>query len=51
MLCMVSLIFLLQSGVSFVGSPAGSRNDEEVIRACNDHNIVLALTNLRLFHH
>ncbi|ERL88968.1 hypothetical protein D910_06346 [Dendroctonus ponderosae] len=39
------------SGVTFVGSPAGSKNDEEVIKACNDHNIVLALTNLRLFHH
>jgi len=34
-----------------VGSPSGSRNDDEVIKACNDHNIVLALTNLRLFHH
>lgn len=39
------------SGVSYVGSPSGSRNDDEVIKACNDHNIVLALTNLRLFHH
>ncbi|XP_066246641.1 bifunctional purine biosynthesis protein ATIC [Euwallacea similis] len=39
------------SGVTFVGSPSGSKNDDEVIQACNDHNIVLALTNLRLFHH
>ncbi|XP_018580053.1 bifunctional purine biosynthesis protein PURH [Anoplophora glabripennis] len=39
------------SGVSFVGSPAGSTNDEEVIKACNEHKIVMAHTNLRLFHH
>ncbi|XP_076260454.1 bifunctional purine biosynthesis protein ATIC [Rhynchophorus ferrugineus] len=40
-----------QSGVSYVGSPSGSKNDDEVIAACNEHNIVLAFTNLRLFHH
>ncbi|KAJ8953001.1 hypothetical protein NQ318_015362 [Aromia moschata] len=39
------------SGVSYIGSPAGSTNDEEVIKACNEHRIVLAHTNLRLFHH
>ncbi|KAJ1527879.1 hypothetical protein ONE63_007815 [Megalurothrips usitatus] len=39
------------SGVSFIGSPAGSNNDAEVIKACDDHGIVLAHTNLRLFHH
>ncbi|CAH1128522.1 unnamed protein product [Ceutorhynchus assimilis] len=39
------------SGVSYVGSPAGSKNDDEVVKACNDHNIVMAFTNLRLFHH
>lgn len=39
------------SGVSFIGSPAGSTNDAEVIKACNEHNIALAHTNLRLFHH
>jgi len=40
-----------QSGVEFIGSPAGSAMDEVVIQACNDHNIALAHTNLRLFHH
>ncbi|XP_050664088.1 bifunctional purine biosynthesis protein ATIC isoform X2 [Leptidea sinapis] len=40
-----------QVGVSYIGSPAGSNNDKEVIDACNQHNIVLAHTNLRLFHH
>ncbi|CAG9865112.1 unnamed protein product [Phyllotreta striolata] len=39
------------SGVSYIGSPSGSTNDEEVIKACNEHKIVLAQTNLRLFHH
>ncbi|KAF6203825.1 hypothetical protein GE061_002160 [Apolygus lucorum] len=40
-----------QSGVSFIGSPSGSTNDAGVIEACDQHNIVLAHTNLRLFHH
>lgn len=39
------------SGVSFIGSPSGSTNDAGVIAACNEHNIVLTHTNLRLFHH
>lgn len=39
------------SGVSYIASPSGSTNDAEVIEACNKHNIVLAHTNLRLFHH
>lgn len=43
--------FIFQSGVSFIGSPSGSTNDADVIAACNDHEIVLAHTNLRLFHH
>lgn len=42
---------MLQSGVSYIGSPSGSNNDAEVIQACNEHNIVLSHTNLRLFHH
>ncbi|XP_048479014.1 bifunctional purine biosynthesis protein ATIC isoform X3 [Plutella xylostella] len=41
----------VQSGVAYIGSPAGSNNDKEVIEACNEHNITLAHTNLRLFHH
>ncbi|XP_017768149.1 PREDICTED: bifunctional purine biosynthesis protein PURH [Nicrophorus vespilloides] len=39
------------SGVSYIGSPQGSNNDAGVIAACNEHNIVLAHTTLRLFHH
>lgn len=40
-----------QSGVNVIASPAGSTNDQAVIDACNDHNITLVFTNLRLFHH
>lgn len=41
----------VQVGVEYIGSPSGSNKDDEVIQACNEHNIVLAHTNLRLFHH
>ncbi|XP_045766083.1 bifunctional purine biosynthesis protein ATIC [Maniola jurtina] len=41
----------VQCGVEYIGSPAGSNNDKEVIEACNEHKIILAHTNLRLFHH
>lgn len=41
----------LQSGVQYIGSPAGSTMDEAVIQACDEHGIVLAHTTLRLFHH
>lgn len=40
-----------QSGVEFIAAPSGSTNDAAIIDACNDHSIVLAHTNLRLFHH
>ncbi|XP_055303823.1 bifunctional purine biosynthesis protein ATIC [Sitodiplosis mosellana] len=39
------------SGVSYIGSPSGSTNDAGVIEACNQLGIILAHTNLRLFHH
>lgn len=41
----------VQCGVEYIGSPAGSNNDQEVINACNEHKIIMAHTNLRLFHH
>ncbi|XP_041372101.1 bifunctional purine biosynthesis protein ATIC-like [Gigantopelta aegis] len=40
-----------QSGVEYIASPAGSTNDGDIIKACDDHNIVLAHTAIRLFHH
>lgn len=45
------MIFIFQSGVSYIASPAGSTNDSEVINACNEHKIIMVHTNLRLFHH
>lgn len=40
-----------QSGVEYIAAPAGSTNDRVVIEACDEHNILLAHTTLRLFHH
>lgn len=40
-----------QSGVSYVVQPGGSVRDDLVIEACNEYNIVMALTGTRLFHH
>lgn len=45
------LFIIFQSGVRFIASPAGSTNDAVVIEACNNHGIILAHTNIRLFHH
>ncbi|KAF5289220.1 hypothetical protein FQR65_LT00108 [Abscondita terminalis] len=39
------------SGVTYIASPAGSTNDDEVVKACNEHGITMVHTNLRLFHH
>ncbi|XP_076172599.1 bifunctional purine biosynthesis protein ATIC isoform X1 [Ptiloglossa arizonensis] len=39
------------SGVKYIASPSGSTNDEAVIQACDEHEVVLIHTNLRLFHH
>jgi len=46
-----SSVFCWQSGAQFVAAPSGSTNDAAVIDACNDHQMVLVHTNLRLFHH
>jgi len=40
-----------QSGVSFIASPAGSTNDQCVVDACDENEITMVHTNLRLFHH
>ncbi|XP_071018044.1 bifunctional purine biosynthesis protein ATIC-like [Oncorhynchus clarkii lewisi] len=39
------------SGVEYIAAPAGSTADEVVINACNEQDITLVHTNLRLFHH
>ena len=40
-----------RSGVSYIAQPGGSIRDEDVINACNKHNIVMSFTGIRLFHH
>ncbi len=40
-----------KSGVQYVAQPGGSIRDNDVIEACNKHNMVMSFTGLRLFHH
>jgi phosphoribosylaminoimidazolecarboxamide formyltransferase / IMP cyclohydrolase len=39
------------AGVTAVVQPGGSRNDEEVIAACNEHGIAMLFTGRRHFRH
>ena len=39
------------AGVSAIIQPGGSRNDEEVITAANDHGIAMVFTGMRHFKH
>ena len=40
-----------KSGVKYVAEPGGSVRDDNVIAACDNHDMVLSFTGLRLFHH
>ena len=40
-----------RSGVAYIAQPGGSVRDDAVIEACNKHGMVMAFTELRLFHH
>ncbi len=40
-----------RSGVRYIAEPGGSVRDENVIQACDDHNITMCFTGIRLFHH
>ncbi len=40
-----------RSGVSYVAEPGGSVRDDLVIKAADDHDMVMAFTGMRLFHH
>ena len=40
-----------RSGVRYIAQPGGSIRDAEVIERCNQHDMVMAMTGLRLFHH
>ena len=41
----------VKSGVSYVAQPGGSVRDDLVIKACDDRNMVMSFTGMRLFHH
>ena len=41
----------VQSGVCWVVQPGGSNRDAEVIAACDEHEVAMAFTGIRLFHH
>jgi phosphoribosylaminoimidazolecarboxamide formyltransferase/IMP cyclohydrolase len=41
----------VQSGVQWIAQPGGSNRDAEVIAACDEHDVAMAFTGLRLFHH
>ena len=40
-----------RSGVKYIAEPGGSIRDDAVIDCCDRHNMVMAFTGLRLFHH
>jgi phosphoribosylaminoimidazolecarboxamide formyltransferase/IMP cyclohydrolase len=41
----------VQSGVRWVVQPGGSNRDSEVIAACDEYDVAMAFTGIRLFHH
>ena len=40
-----------RSGVKYVAQPGGSVRDQNVIDACDAHDMVMCFTGIRLFHH
>ena len=40
-----------KSGVTYIAQPGGSIRDDNVIETCNNYNMVMAFTKMRLFHH
>lgn len=46
-----SILRAVKSGVRYVAQPGGSVRDQEVITCCDQLNLVMAFTGLRLFHH
>ena len=39
------------SGVKYVAQPGGSIRDDLVIKTCDENDMVMCFTNMRLFHH
>ena len=40
-----------KSGLKYIAQPGGSKKDDVVIEACDNHDIVMCFTGIRLFHH
>jgi phosphoribosylaminoimidazolecarboxamide formyltransferase / IMP cyclohydrolase len=40
-----------RSGVRYVAQPGGSLRDEDIVAACDEYDMAMAITGLRLFHH
>lgn len=40
-----------RSGVSYIAEPGGSIRDDNVIAVCDQYDIAMAFTGMRLFHH
>ena len=40
-----------KSGVQYIAEPGGSIRDDAVIECCDQYNMVMAFTGIRLFHH
>ena len=40
-----------KSGVKYIAEPGGSIRDDHVIQCANNHDMVMAFTGMRLFHH
>ena len=40
-----------KSGVSYVAQPGGSVRDDLVVKACDERDMVMSFTGMRLFHH
>ena len=40
-----------KSGVKYIAQPGGSVMDAEVIKTCNQYDMIMAFTGIRLFHH
>lgn len=40
-----------RSGVSYIAQAGGSIRDDDVIQACDEYGMTMAMTGIRLFHH
>ena len=40
-----------KSGVTYIAQPGGSTRDDLVIKACDERDMVMTFTGMRLFHH